>query len=270
MSKKLSKISLAVSVIAMCISIVFAVLSYRNTERARELLSGSEDTRTSLPEVKAALAVEDSEEAFKRMRTIPWADTALVQPLEDNPFVRAVVEDDEYTYFAFHDGIDLPVVYVVSKNGYDQLINSIYLEELNVIAAKEIAEEWTVRLGDKYTNIKRDKESKKLVLRKSNRDAWKEIAVKARPVNFKSELIEGSDSSLIPIDVVCDDYWTYFRYPSDSLSISSSPMIFRGKEASDKNAVNTRWYNREIIVAEGVCDVWTISREDSVVSVRQQ
>lgn len=95
------------------------------------------------------LSKEDEKEAFKRMRAMSWENVVSTHSFEENnPLLRAVVEDDEFTYFAFIPG-PLPVVYMV-KEGVDHPVIWSYLEELHAIAVKNKADTWVVRHGDKY------------------------------------------------------------------------------------------------------------------------
>lgn len=108
----------------------------------------AQDEIISDPSFFGMLSEEDTEEAFKRMRSIPWENVASTHSFDENPLVRAVVEDDKYTYFAFVPD-HLPVVYL-SEDGIDRPVDSNYLEEIHAIAVKNKADTWVVRHGDKY------------------------------------------------------------------------------------------------------------------------
>ena len=113
-----------------------------------------EITKTSAEDFFLILSKEDREEAFKRMRAISWENVPSTHSFDKNQLVRAVVEDDTYTYFAFVPG-SVPIVYL-HEDGIDWIVKSSYLEEVQATAIKKRADKWVVRVGDKFVCVDRE------------------------------------------------------------------------------------------------------------------
>lgn len=156
---------------------------------------------------------------------------------ENNDFkLEAVFNDDEFTYFKFKDGFNIPRFYYIDEKKDKINLNFIIFE--NIVKVQKLAKKWSLELNGDYLEIEK---IGAFDIKYSN----KKLFVDMTKTNYNISSYHG-DGSIKPETIFYDDKFTYFKFDNIN-GFNKFPIIHRVIDGYD-NPVAFEIINDYVVV----------------------
>jgi type IV secretory pathway VirB9-like protein len=156
---------------------------------------------------------------------------------EDNDFkLDAIFNDDEFTYFKFKEGFNIPRFYFIDEKKDKINLNFIIFE--NIIKVQKLAKNWSLELNGDYLEVQKEGI---FDIKYSN----KKLFVDMTKTKYNISSYHG-DATIAPKKVFFDDKFTYFKFDITD-GFSKFPIIHRVIDGYD-NPVAFEIINDYVVV----------------------